>query len=252
MEPMLPTATTVSYGPAPNKPFAWSWSKIKNYETCPRRHYNVDVLKKYKDESPALTHGNNIHKYLAARLEGAALPPEHMSDLEPWAKWALEGPGTIHVENELAITKDFLPCEWFDSNNRDGKKVWFRAKVDAIKVHGPGGVVIDWKTGKAPRDDDDVDNAQLLLNAATAFIHYPGLRKIRSCFVWLQDNKVSPLDLHKEQTPEVWAELFPRVEALREAYEASKFPPTPSYLCARYCPVKTCEHWGKEFLQKRN
>ena len=67
---MLPTATTVRRGPPPNKPFSWSWSKIKNYEMCPRRHYNVDVLKAYQDDSDNLRRGNAVHEYLAKRLTG--------------------------------------------------------------------------------------------------------------------------------------------------------------------------------------
>ena len=58
--------------------------------------------------------------------------------LEPWAKWVEDGKGTIYVERDLAITEDYKPCEWFDSNNRDGKKAWLRAKIDVIKVQWPG------------------------------------------------------------------------------------------------------------------
>jgi spore coat polysaccharide biosynthesis protein SpsF (cytidylyltransferase family) len=45
------------------KPFAWSYSKLKNYEVCPKRHWHVDVKKDFKEaESEALKQGNLVHK----------------------------------------------------------------------------------------------------------------------------------------------------------------------------------------------
>lgn len=246
---MLPSVTTVRRGPPPNKPFSWSWTKIKNYEQCPRRHFNVDVLKAYQDDSDNLRRGNAVHEYLAKRLTGSALPPAEQEALEPWAKWVEDGKGTIRVECDLAITKDFTPCAWFDSNNRDGKKAWLRAKIDVIKIHGPGAIIVDWKTGKYPKYDGP-DNMQLMINAAVAFIHHPELRMIRSYFAWLQDNEESKLEMRREQLPEMWSTLFPRVNAVRDAYEKQQFPPVPCYLCEKWCPVKSCEYNGKKVLRQ--
>ena len=91
---------------------------------------------------------------------------------------------------------------------------------------------------------------QLMLNAAVTFIHHPELRVIRSHFAWLQDNEESPLTLRKEQLPELWLTLWPRIKEVREAYAKQEFPPTPCYLCEKWCPVKTCEYWGKKVLRK--
>ncbi len=35
------------------KEWSWSYSKLKNYEVCPKRHYEVDVLKNYDDSVDA-------------------------------------------------------------------------------------------------------------------------------------------------------------------------------------------------------
>jgi len=60
--------TTTRYKPAGPKPFAWSYSKLKNFEVCPKRHYNVDVIKSFKEEEgEALVWGNMVHKALADR-----------------------------------------------------------------------------------------------------------------------------------------------------------------------------------------
>ena len=59
---------TTSYG-ATGKPFSWSYSRVKNYRSCPLKHYHVDIKKDYKeDESEILTWGNEVHGALAKRL----------------------------------------------------------------------------------------------------------------------------------------------------------------------------------------
>ena len=69
------------------KPFAWSYSKLKNFEVCPKRHYNVDVIKAFKEEEgEALQWGNAVHKALADRCGPRASPlPHTMKGYEKWA-----------------------------------------------------------------------------------------------------------------------------------------------------------------------
>ena len=51
------------------KPFSWSWSKLKNFRTCPKRHYHVDIAKDFKeDDSEDLLWGNEVHEALAKRI----------------------------------------------------------------------------------------------------------------------------------------------------------------------------------------
>jgi hypothetical protein len=241
---MLPQVTTTRHGPAPNKPFFWSWSKIKNYEVCPKRHYHIDVAKDIKEEkSEELKHGDTVHLILEQRVgKGTTLPPYHQPTLEPWAQWILNGPGKVITEAELAITKDFQPCAWFDSKNPQGVYAWFRAKIDVLKLNGPVGILVDWKTGKI-KDDP----AQLMLNAAATFMHYPELVFINSYFVWLAENATSEVNIQRAQLPELWSSLWPRIEAVRIAHEAHDYPPTPNRLCAQWCPVKQCPHNGQRY-----
>src|SRR5687767_823363 len=101
---MLPQVTTTRHGAAPRKPFAWSWSKIKNFEVCPKRHYHIDVAKDIKEpESDELQYGDTVHAILEQRVgRGTTLPPYHQPTLEPWAVWITAGPGKIITEAELA------------------------------------------------------------------------------------------------------------------------------------------------------
>jgi hypothetical protein len=222
------------------KPFSWSYSKLKNYETCPARYFNIDVLKKYKDTSEALTYGNTVHDVLDKRIGQGKPLPKGYEGFEGWAQKILTGPGTILTEQQLAITKDFEPCAWFDSDNPPDKRAWYRAKVDVLKINGPVAMCIDWKTGKIIED-----TPQLVLAAACVFYHHPQVQKVRTKFVWLKDDADTTVDMDRAELPEMWASLWSRIEALRLAHERTDFPPTPNSFCNRFCVVTSCPHNGR-------
>lgn len=231
---MFVTETT-RYSPKQKKSFAWSYSKLKNFEACPKRHYHVDLKKDFREaDSTQLLWGNAVHKSLAQRIsQGTILPPLHQ-EYEPWAKKVLHGPGEISVEQDLAINKDFQPCEWF------GKDAWLRVKIDVAKLNGPVGLLIDWKTGKIVED-----SVQLALSAAVAFSHYPQLQAIRTMYVWLKEDAETKIMIKRSDLPTLWNNLWDRIENLKTAHETDNYPPTPNRLCRSWCPVKVCPHHGE-------
>lgn len=217
------------------KPFAWSYSKLKNYETCPKRHYHCDVAKDVKEEeSEHITYGNAIHKALAEAISGKAPLPQPFSHLQEWVDKITKTEGNILVEQQLAITKDLNATTWF------GKDAWYRGIADVIKIVGPVAVVLDWKTGKIQED-----GVQLALMAQCVFAHHPTIEKIRTEFVWLKEDATTRADFTRDDMVKVWAGLLPRVKILEDAYVAANFPPKPGYLCKRFCPVTSCPHHGE-------
>jgi hypothetical protein len=243
-------STTTAYGggeykPKP-KPFAWSYSKLKNFEVCPKRHYNVDVIKSFKEEEgEALQWGNAVHKALAARCGPQRTPlPGTMKGYEKWAEKVTSGSNiTILVEQQLAIDDTFGPTSWFSSDaKKEGKgEPWYRGIADVLKIAGPAALAIDWKTGKVIEDAP-----QLALLAACIFAHHPKVLKVRSEFIWLKEDARTREDFHRDKMAAVWKSLWPRIEALQNAHETLNYPPKPGYLCRRYCPVTTCPHHGEE------
>jgi hypothetical protein len=216
------------------KPFTWSYSRLKNFEACPLRHYEIDIAKNIKEEeSDNLTWGNEVHKALARRMSlGTQLPPS-MSGYEKWCGLIGNGSGRIVVEQKLAISRDFSPCGYFDSN------VWYRSVADLIKIVGPVALAVDWKTGKVLED-----GVQLALMAACIFAHYPELEKIRTEFVWLKDDCTSREDFTRDQMAVVWRNIWHRIEELEAAHNTQNYPAKPGYLCRKWCPVTTCKHHG--------
>lgn len=227
----MPPVTRV-HGP---KAFSWSYSRLKNFEACPKKHYEVDIRKSIKEEESEQLHwGNLVHDALAARCGDKRVPlPPQMQRYEEWALKMITSPGNILVEQKLSITKEFGDCGYFDANT------WFRAKGDLIKLVPPVALIVDWKTGKIVED-----SVQLALSAACVFARYPEIKKIRSCFVWLKDNADTVQDFTPEDMPAMWKGLWPRIEALEQAHNTTTYQAKPGGLCRNYCPVKECPHWG--------
>lgn len=220
------------------KPFAWSYSKLKNFESCPKRHWHIDIAKDVKEEeSEQLAWGNMLHKAAAKRLSmGTALPPgmAGAGKLEEWCARLLSTPGVLLVEQKLAINKEFGPCDWF------GKDAWYRAVVDVLKVHDVVALAIDWKTGKILED-----GVQLALSAACIFAHHPTVQKIRTEFVWIKEGGVSTReDFDRAQLPVIWRNIWHRIEALEQAHNTTSYPAKPGRLCRKWCPVTQCPHHG--------
>jgi hypothetical protein len=225
-----------------SKPFAWSYSKLKNYEVCPKRHFHFDIAKDVKEpESQELKDGNFVHKTLADRISKGTPLPAQVAQYEPWAVKILNGAKpdpnskSILVEQQLAIRRDFSPCAWFGKN-----EVWFRGIGDVIKIFGPVALVIDWKTGKIKEDQ-----TQLMSMAQCVFSHHPQVQKVRSEFVWLGYDATTRMDFARADMPGHWASVLPRVALLEQAAQTMTYPAKPGGLCKRWCAVTSCPHHGE-------
>jgi hypothetical protein len=223
------------------KPFTWSYSRLKNFEVCPKKHWEIDIAKNVKEtEGEQLVWGNAVHAALAKRIDKGEALPQTMHQYEKWALGVLAGadqPGVqILVEQKLAITKDFGACEYFD----DG--VWFRGVGDVIKLWDEVALTVDWKTGKILED-----SVQLALTAACIFAAYPHVQAVRSEFVWLKEDATTREDFRREDMPGLWRGLWPRIEALENAHKHTDYPAVHGRLCKKHCPVSSCPYFGKPF-----
>ena len=162
--------TTMRDGSPRQKPFAWSYSRMKNFETCPKRHYEIDLARSVSEpQGEQLQWGNYVHDCMAARCGPKRTPlPPNVALYEPWAAKMIGDRGEILVEQNLAINKNFTPTGNFDPD------AWLRIKCDFVRIDGDVGLTADWKTGKVLEEP-----VQLALVAAVLFATYPMLKKIR-------------------------------------------------------------------------
>lgn len=224
------------------KQWAWSYSKLKNFETCPKRHYEVDIAKSVKEaEGEALVWGNRVHAELAKACSLGGTLPAEMAEYMPWVEKVRAGAGELMVEQKYAITKEFGKTDWFAPN------AWFRSIGDVVRVTGRAALILDWKTGKVVEEP-----VQLALMAQCIFAHYPTVEIVQSKYVWLkyvndEDQADTTTEyFRRHDMPGLWASLLGRVSAMEQAHLTSTYPPKPGFLCKRYCPVVSCPHHGKD------
>lgn len=226
------------------KPFSWSYSRLKNYESCPKKHYHIDIAKDIKEEeSEELKFGNMLHKALANFISKGEPLPVPFKAYEKYVDGVFTFKGKdvrqnenikILVEQQLAIDAEFAPVEWFS------KTAWFRGIGDVIWIIGPVAFIGDWKTGKIV-----ADSQQLALMAACVFAHHPQVQIVRSEFVWLREDANTTQDFKREDMPAMWSNLWTRIKTLEHAYLTTTYPAKPGGLCRRWCPVNTCVHHGQ-------
>lgn len=214
--------------------FAWSYSRLKNYETCGLRHYHYDVIKDIQEEeSGALREGNELHKAFELRVkDGVKLPLPFARHETVLAQLCAE-PGETYSEQKLALNRDFQPTGFFSGD------VWFRTVIDFCKVRGAEAFVIDYKSGRIADDE-----TQLALMAATIMHHDAAIAAVQSAFLFVNHGKLVPKAFTRDDLARIWANVLPRVQKLEAAAAADDYQPRPSGLCVKYCGVVSCQFHG--------
>lgn len=216
---------------------AFSFSRLNQFNECPRKFHEIQILKRVKEsESAAMKEGKDVHKALELRIKiNKALPP-NLKQHERLMSMIASAPGTKQTELQLAITPQFQPCDWFDP--RGGPPtVWCRAIVDLGVMNGSNAALFDYKTGKMSGDF-----LQLRLTGAVYFQHFPEVNRLKLAYAWLGHDRVTKEEMTRDEIPDVWSELMPRIERYQIAFRKQEFPPRPDRHC-KWCPVKTCPYW---------
>jgi CRISPR/Cas system-associated exonuclease Cas4 (RecB family) len=219
------------------KQTAWSYSRLNNYETCPKKFWHESVRKDVPfEESEAMRYGKMVHKALELRVGKGKPLPLHLRYLDKYAKVLAESKGDKLTEQQLAIDSDFNPCSWF------AKETWCRAILDLAIVNGTHAVVFDYKTGKISSDF-----TQLRLAAVLLMLHMPEIQTVDLAYLWTKDKKITRYDvtLTRDDIKRVVLELMPRLKKYEKAHRMESFPARPGYLCKSWCPVKTCPYHGE-------
>lgn len=216
---------------------AFSDSRLKTFESCPKKFCHLNVLKDVKEKQhPAAADGLVIHKALELRVSRGVALPERLARYEP-AVASLTGTGgtdrRVFAELKMAVTSAFQPCEWFD------KQTYIRAVADLAIIRGTTGIMVDWKSGK---EHDDF--TQLNLAALMFLWHFPEVEQVAVAFFWLAGNgrlAAAPRPVLRSDVPAMWSEFLPRLKEYQDAHDKDNFPARPSGLC-RFCPVKQCTY----------
>jgi CRISPR/Cas system-associated exonuclease Cas4 (RecB family) len=214
---------------------AYSFSAIKSFQTCPKKHWHTRIRKDVlEEEGEALLEGKRIHKAIERRVMNNILLPPDLRHMDGICQRFMDAPGTKQAEVKLAVNRDFQPVAFFD------KTVFFRAVIDLVITNKTNAVVVDWKTGN--RIDDDF--TQLKIGTAMLMQSMPEIESAVLAFIYTAAGQILPSSLDRSELSTVWADVIPLIERMERSEKTTDYPATPNGLCRRYCPVSSCPHHG--------
>lgn len=216
------------------RPFAWSYSALTAFETCPKQYWHYRVKRDVKESSNAMgDYGTEAHKHFENRLlRNKKLPLDLTHHEKVLAKLAA-APGDGMPEQKLAINRDYQPTGFFDDD------VWCRAIIDFTKINENRAIIIDHKFGKMKDGFDQVEHQAVML-----FCFKPELTHLTAGYYWAKTKRLPTTKIVPEDVPAIWNKLLVRVEAMEAGIKHDEFPARPSGLCRRWCSVKSCPHHG--------
>jgi hypothetical protein len=215
---------------------AWSFSRMKNFENCPKQYYHVTVLKQFPfEETEATRYGTDFHKAAEDYMRDDVPIPDRFSFSKGMLKSLKDKPGTKHCELKMGLTEDLQPCGFFDA------KVWFRGIVDLLIIDGDRAFIIDYKTGKSAKY---ADTGQLQLMALSIFAHFPEVKRVKAGLLFVIADKFVPVDYNVSDSDALWSPWIKKYARLEKAHETNVWNPVPSGLCRKHCPVVECPHNG--------
>jgi RecB family exonuclease len=220
--------------------FSWSYTKLRDWENCPRQYRWKHVARNKEPETEQQLWGERVHSALDARAKGEPLPAS-MLNLEKLGavidKAKRIGLTVVHEKNkgQIAFDRDLrIVDDWF------GKTVYGRVIVDLMLIAEEHAVIIDYKTGKK-RDDD----TQLKIFAGVGFIKLPTIKTIETRYVWTNGSPSTVKTYTRDDAAWIWNDILPRVDRMETGITRGQYDPKPSGLC-HWCPVKECEHNTKD------
>lgn len=211
--------------------FTWSYSSLKDYTNCPKKYYEVKVIKNYEvPTSQQMLYGKEVHKALEDYVRDGTPLPKNYTRFKAMVDELIAIPGTKYPEHEMGLTRDRQACA-FDDPNR-----WVRGIADLLIVDGEDAFIIDYKTGSNRYPDPK----QLRLMALMTFAHFPEVKNIKAGLLFVMHNSFVTEEYNRDKIEESWAHFTAPLTLLKQSYETNKWMPNPTPLC-RYCPVDSCE-----------
>jgi hypothetical protein len=207
-------------------------------------NYAPKEIKLKYEQTEQTRRGDQVHKIIEKAVKGEA----HLNEL---SNWKISMPVIEKLDNLISAANMSELCEpemsvtfredksftsWF------AKDAWCRVSYDLITINGTEADLFDWKTGKVWDNKEQTE-----MYAGTAFTRFPQLEKIRTHYIFLdQDKKISHTH-DKSSEPHIWYKFEEQAEEIEHAKTTQNWPKKPNNFC-KWCnvPKSLCEYSQKE------
>jgi len=209
----------------------WSYSRLKDFIGCPRRHYETQIANNFTQPyTEALRYGNAVHAALENYVKHGTELPANYKRYQGYVDGLLDLDGEKLPEYKMGLLPDRTACNYED------KRRWVRGIADMIIIDGSTAYIVDYKTGSA----NYPDLMQLKLMGLMVFAHFPGVSNIKAALMFVAHNIIVDESYTRDQTNDLWSHFVPHLERWKIAHETNEWLASPNNLCG-YCPVRTCE-----------
>jgi CRISPR/Cas system-associated exonuclease Cas4 (RecB family) len=214
----------------------WSYSSLKQFKTCPKQYYEIRVAKNFiPREGDDARYGKEVHKALEDYVRDGKPLPKFYQQFRKMVDPLLDIPGKKYCEHEMALDIDRKPCGFMS------EEYWVRGIADLLIVDGDLAFIIDYKTGKTGYADPN----QLKLMALMTFAHFPDVHKVKAGLMFVSYDTFYPEEYERSNSAEMWDVFYKDLERLSIAFDNAAWPPKPTGLCRRHCPVESCRFYGE-------
>lgn len=213
----------------------WSYSSLKQYKTCPKQYYELRVAKNYEPRvGDDAMYGKEVHKALEEYVRDNKPLPEFYQHFRRLVDPLLDIPGIKYCEHEMGLTINKEPCGF---NSPD---YWVRGITDLLIVDEDVAFIIDYKTGKTNYADPN----QLKLMALLVFAHFPKVQRAKTGLLFIAHNAFIDEEYKRSESDQLWEIFESDLQRLSIAFDNAVWPPQPTGLCRRHCPVESCKYYG--------
>lgn len=216
---------------------ALSWSRLSDFQSCPRKFYLKYIEKAFKPEEKSihLIKGEQLHKqlenYVVAKNGGGEMPPGFSPNVQetlPFVDKLFASFSQVHPEAQVAADVKWGPQEWFGAN------VAWRAIWDVIAINSDQIFIGDYKSGRVY--DYGSSYGQLHLSAVMALNRY-NVDKVHVAYIYIEHKKITKFTVSQNERSQVQAhfdEWYDKVNAEKD------FKATPNEYC-KYCPANKAQ-----------
>jgi CRISPR/Cas system-associated exonuclease Cas4 (RecB family) len=209
-----------------------SFSAVSEFESCPRKFYQIKVLQAYPHEdTDATLYGKEVHLACEEYIRDGKPLGGHKR-FQPVLDKLNSYPGDKYCELEMAFNADGQSVD-FNSEERI-----YRGIADFVNVDGAKARVVDYKTGKAGYPKPK----QLELMALMIFAKFPAVMKVSGALIFLLHDVVVKRDYERKDFISILDYWKSKRDTILLCEESNTWDPIPSGLCS-WCPHQSCEYW---------
>lgn len=219
------------------RPF--SYSSLKQFETCPRQYAEITVHRNYKNvfTSPKGDYGDRLHKAADAYIHHGGTLDAEFQFLKPTLDILRTFDGNRYTEHKMGVSMDGEALEW------NSPQRWFQGIADLVLISDkPVARVLDYKTG----DHRYADTDQLELMSLLIFAHFPHVKFVKGRLLFVLSQQIRDRNVDVKEKERLWQKYRERDAKRIGAIEANNFPAKESGLCRKHCVVLSCPHNGRK------